>query len=91
MTVEFEGVSKSVNFTEPQAEIMKRLNRGERTTMINTHYVSGGEFVWKNRLEEFGCKEMVGYRAFNGAMFAIRKAFQLDRAAESRLYAKYIN
>ncbi|MCF2559443.1 hypothetical protein I6E23_05675 [Prevotella brevis] len=91
ITVEFEGITKSVNFTEPQARIMQRLNRGEHATMVNTHYMSGGDFVWKEQSEEYGCKEFVGYRAFSGAMTAIIRAFNLDRDAEKRLYNKYIN
>lgn len=91
MTVVFEGTTKMVNFTEPQARIMERLNRGEHATMINTHHISGGDFVWKEQIEKFGCLEYVGYRAFNGAMNAITKAFKLDRDAESRLYDMFIS
>lgn len=90
MEIVFEGVKKSVNFTAPQAEIMRRLLRGEKATYINTHWMSGGEFVWYDKDGNYWGKESVGYRAFNGAMYAIRKAFSLNLEAVDRLYSQFI-
>lgn len=75
--ITLNGVTKKVNFTSPQARIMERLLSGEKVTMINTHWMSGGEFVWYNEDGYEWGKESVGYRAFNGAMYAIRNAFNL--------------
>ena len=90
MEIVFEGVKKSVNFTDPQAAIMRRLLQGERATFINTHWMSGGEFVWYDKDGNYWGKESVGYKAFNGAMRTITKVFSLNREAENRLYSQFI-
>ena len=74
----FNGVTKLVKFTEPQASIMEALERGEEIIF------QGETMVWKRT------KETVGWRAFNGAMFAIRKAFNLNTEEEKVLYHQYI-
>lgn len=86
----FNGVTKSVNFTEPQERIMMRLLSGERTTYIHTNRASGGEFVWVREDGDYENAECVGYKAFNGAMSAIKKAFNLTKEEETSLYKKYI-
>ena len=50
--------------------------------MINTHYRSGGDFVWYDADGYSWSKEYVGYKAFWGAMYAVRKAFNLNRVDE---------
>lgn len=83
------GESKQVNFTKPQANIMERLLKGEKTTMINTHYRSGGDFVWFDKDGNYFGAECVGWKAFNGAMYAIVKAFNLNNEQKKELYDKY--
>lgn len=90
MDIVFDGVKKKVEFTLPQAAIIKRLQGGEKTTIVNAHRMSGGEFVWYKQDGDYSDKEFVGCRAFNGAMFAIRKAFSLNSEAENRLYSQFI-
>lgn len=90
LKITFEGETKSVNFTKPQAEIMERLLRGDKATYINTHRMSGGEFVWYDKEGyEYGVN-CVGIKAFNGAMWAICKAFNLNNEQTIRLYNQYI-
>lgn len=43
LNITFNGETKAVNFTNPQAEIMMRLLRGDKVTYINTHRMSGGD------------------------------------------------
>ena len=78
INVTFKGVSKDVKFTDPQARVMERLLRGEKVTMINTHWMSGGEFVWYQPDGNYSWgKEYVGWRAYQGAMRTVEKAFNL--------------
>ena len=52
--------------------------------------MSGGEFVWYDKEGyEYGAN-CVGVKAFNGAMWAIRKAFNLNDAQVDVLYNQYI-
>ena len=84
------GITKSVNFTEPQSRIMQRLMSGEKTTYIHTNRMSGGDFVWIREEGDYENAECVGYKAFNGAMRAIRKAFNLSDEDFSEIYRKYV-
>lgn len=88
--IQFEGQSKEVEFTKPQAWIVNQLQNGKRATMINTHHRDGGDFVWYDKDGYGGGAIFVGYKAFNGAMRAIVKAFNLTREQENRLYDNYI-
>lgn len=88
--ITFNGVTKLVNFTEPQERIMMRLLSGEKTTYIHTNRASGGEFVWFRKDGDYENAECVGYKAFNGAMRAIKKAFNLTQEQEISLYNKYV-
>lgn len=69
--ITIEGKTRKVSFTKPQARIMERLLRGEKVEMVNTHRMNGGDFIWVSKYDY----EFVGYRAFWGAMKAIRDAF----------------
>lgn len=90
LNITFNGETKAVNFTQPQAEIMMRLLRGDKVTYINTHRMSGGEFVWYDE-NGYECgANCVGVKAFNGAMWAICKAFNLNDEQTIRLYDQYI-
>lgn len=84
------GQTKSVSFTTPQANIMEQLLRGRKATYINTHHISGGDFVWYEEDGNYWGASCVGYRAFNGAMQAIKKAFSLNRQQFNELYESYI-
>lgn len=90
MEITINNVTKNVRFTKPQQAIMERLIKGDRATFINTHWMSGGEFVWYCEDGDYSAKEFVGYKAFNGAMWAIRKAFNLTSEQENALYEEYI-
>lgn len=37
-----------LKFTPPQQKIVDKLLKGDRLTRINSHRLSGGEFMWKN-------------------------------------------
>ena len=80
--IKFRNEIKDIKFTDPQAKIVERLLRGDKVTMINTHYRSGGDFVWYDADGYSWSKEYVGYKAFWGAMYAVRKAFNLNRVDE---------
>jgi hypothetical protein len=71
--ITFKGETKKVSFTDPQARIMQRLLNGEKVTFVNEHHRDGGDFVWYP-IRGFGY-EHVGWRAFQGAMRAVEKAF----------------
>ena len=89
LNITFNGQTKSVNFTNPQAAIMRRLLNGEKVTMINTHHRDGGDFVWYRIDGNYFGAESVGYRAFNGACYAIRKEFGLNTEQMHKLYEQY--
>ena len=91
INITINGVTKQVQFTEPQARIMKRLLNGEMATTINAHRMDGGDVVWYRKDGDYSWgAECVGWRAFNGAMLAIRNAFALDTKGEHQLYGTYI-
>lgn len=81
------GKTAPVRFTKPQGRVVRRLLNGERVTYTNQHWRSGGEFVWYREGGDYSWgAESVGYRAFNGAMRAIIKAFNMDDEEQKKLY-----
>ena len=88
MKITFKGVEKEVNFTEPQAKIMKRLLNGEKVILINKHHLDGGELVWYNKDGNYYGAERVYYKPFNGAMYALEKAF--ENTTISDFYSEYM-
>lgn len=85
------GKEREVPLTEPQEFIVRFLMKGMRATYINEHYMSGGEFVWWREDGDYKKNKcFVGVKAFNGAMNAISKAFNLSPKEKDELYEMFI-
>ncbi len=63
----------NIKFTKPQQEIVDKLLRGWKLTVVNTHYANGGDFMW---LEYPGAEPSYAgrvYKAFFNIGYTIQK------------------
>ncbi len=87
--ITWKGETKKVSFTDPQARIIERLLNGEKYVVVNRHRMSGGDFIWYDA--DGYSFEYVGVRAWQGAMFAIRKAFGCGGYGDQFFYGNESN
>ena len=80
LKITINGEAKQVEFTDSQAEIMKSLLSGAKTT-----YTKKGDFVWKDNPDK-----LVGVRVFHGAMEKIKAVFKLDTISAYKFTKKFI-
>lgn len=63
----------NIRFTDPQQAIVDKLLRGWKLTTVNTHHMSGGDYMW---IEYPGAEPSYAgrvYKAFWNIEYAIKK------------------
>ena len=70
---QFTELVKDIKFTPAQNKIVNRLIKGDQLWLLNSHRMSGGEWMWKNPNSEN--LEYAGkvYKAFWNIFYQIRK------------------
>lgn len=66
-------LENNIKFTDPQQAIVDKLLRGWKLTTVNTHHMSGGDYMW---IEYPGAEPSYAgrvYKAFWNIEYAIRK------------------
>ena len=70
----FIKVADTVDLTEPQEEILNNYKRGYRLKTINSHYASGGSYVWE---DQYGNEHYAGkvYKAFWNLIWKVESIY----------------
>jgi hypothetical protein len=65
--------TKYVKFTKPQRAIVDRLLKGAKLTVVNSHRMSGGEFMWVDYPGAYPSYAGKVYKAFFNIFYQIKK------------------
>ena len=80
LKITINGLSKDVDFGDPEGSLITRMLSGEKAT-----YTKAGFFVWKANPNE-----LVGVRLFRKALEVIRKTFNLTPEQEFKYMNNFI-
>ena len=70
---EFEKAIEGVKFTPAQQKIVNKLLNGYEIEVVNKHYLSGGEMMWKNPNSDYLEHAGKVYKAFFNVFYQIKK------------------
>lgn len=70
---QFTELVKGVKFTPAQNKIVNRLIKGDQLWLLNSHRMSGGEYMWKTKYSDSPQYAGRVYKAFWNIFYVIRK------------------
>jgi hypothetical protein len=69
----FRNAIEGVKFTPAQKKVVEKLLQGWEIKVVNSHWLSGGEMMWKKPHSEYLEHASKIYRAFFNVFYQIKK------------------